>query len=198
MVSRFLAPLVLICAAFAVSAQSWCANGPLNPAEQTICLTPDLGWRDQQLEDAYAATRHMPGVQTAQQAWLAGRNACGWNAWCIRNAYDDRLAELQLLVSGAGGKPQSPATGLHPVGGPGWCTEGSLNAAERTICAHDDLGQMDLYMADLYAQVRHYPGVQPDQVSWLAARNACQADYPCLYQAYAGRITELRMRYGVN
>jgi uncharacterized protein len=35
-------------------------------------------------------------------------------------------------------------------------------------------------------------------VSWLAARNACQADYPCLYQAYAGRITELRMRYGVN
>jgi uncharacterized protein len=178
-------------------AQSWCSNGLLNATEQTICSTPDLGWRDQQLEQAYTAVRHMAGVQTAQQAWLAERNGCGWDVGCIRVAYDNRIAVLQGMAPGGGGKPPAPVDPHYPAG-PGWCSEGSLNAAEQTICANRDLSQMDLYMADLYAQVRHFPGIVSEQQAWLSARNACYAEYPCLYAAYADRIEDLQLRYGAN
>jgi uncharacterized protein len=193
---RSLTAILFLILAAPAAAQSWCANGGLNPTEQVICTPPDLGWRDHLLEEAYGAVRHQPGVQPAQQSWLAGRNACGWNADCIRAAYDSRIAQLQGLAGG-GGKPPGQPGGLQPAG-PSWCSEGSLNPAERTICANPDLGQMDLYMADLYAQVRHYPGVQANQVAWLSSRNACQASYSCLYGAYAGRIAELRSRYGID
>ena len=83
---RSLTAILFLILAAPAAAQSWCANGGLNPTEQVICTTPDLGWRDHQLEQAYGAVRHQPGVQPAQQAWLAGRNACGWNADCIRAA----------------------------------------------------------------------------------------------------------------
>lgn len=189
LVALFLAP--------AAMAQSWCSNGLLNPTEQTICATPDLGWRDQQLEQAYAVVRHMPGVQSAQQAWLGQRNGCGWNADCIRAAYDNRVAALQAMAAGgagAGGKPGA----LQPVAGPAWCSQTPLNAAEQTICAYPELAQMDLYMADLYGRLRHYPGVQSGQQSWLATRNACHADYACLYAAYSGRIGYFQTQYGIN
>lgn len=193
---RFAAILFLLFLPPAAMAQSWCANGLLNATEQTICATPDLGWRDQQLEQAYAAVRHVSGVPSAQRAWLAERNSCGWNADCIRAAYDTRIAALQGMVQGGGGKPQ-PGGAPYPAG-PAWCAEGSLNAAEQTICSHGELGQMDLYMADLYAQVRHYPGIVSEQQSWLSARNACYSDYTCLYGAYSSRIQELQQRYGAN
>ncbi|MGI3184391.1 lysozyme inhibitor LprI family protein [Nioella aestuarii] len=187
--------LALLFFAPAALAQSWCSNGPLNATEQAICSTPDLGWRDQELEQAYAAVRQMPGVQTDQQAWLSDRNSCGGNVNCIRAAYDTRIAALQAMAQG-GGKPTASGP-LYPTG-PAWCTEGSLNPAEQTICGNSELGQMDLYMADLYAQVRHLPGIVSEQQGWLRARNACYSDYPCLYAAYSDRIQELQLRYGAN
>ncbi|TBX28982.1 lysozyme inhibitor LprI family protein [Nioella sediminis] len=198
---RAAAILLFLFIAPAAMAQSWCSNGSLNATEQTICSTPDLGWRDQELEQAYAAVRHIQGVQSAQQAWLAERNGCGWDVACIRAAYDYRIAVLQGMAGGAGaggGKyPQQPAP-PQQANYPGWCSEGSLNAAERTICSYPDLGQMDLYMAELYAQVRHYPGIVSEQQGWLSGRNACHSDYPCLYAAYSDRIQELQLRYGAN
>ncbi|WP_420397148.1 lysozyme inhibitor LprI family protein [Nioella sp.] len=194
---RAAAILLFLFIAPAAMAQSWCSNGSLNATEQTICSTPDLGWRDQELEQAYAAVRYMQGVQSAQQAWLAERNSCGWDVACIRAAYDYRIAVLQGLAGGVGGKPPAPPAPQYPSG-PGWCSEGSLNAAEQTICNNRELGQMDLYMAELYAQVRHYPGIVSEQQSWLSGRNACHSDYPCLYAAYSDRIQELQLRYGAN
>lgn len=181
----------------AAMAQSWCSNGLLNATEQTICSTPDLGYRDQQLEQAYAAVRDISGVQSSQQAWLAERNGCGWDVACIRAAYDHRIAVLQGMTAGVGDKPAGPLAPQYPAG-PGWCAEGSLNSAEQTICNSTELAQMDLYMADLYSQVRHYPGIVSEQQAWLTARNACYADYPCLYAAYSDRIQELQLRYGAN
>lgn len=179
-------------------AQSWCANAPLNPTEQTICATPDLAWRDRQLEQAYLAVRHLHGVQAAQLDWIAARNGCAWNVDCIRMAYDHRIAALQAMVPTGGGKPQGPAAPQQPVAGPAWCTGGTLNAAEQTICHNRELAQMDLYMAGLYAQVRHYAGIVSEQRDWLTARNACYTDYPCLHAAYSNRIQDLQQRYGAN
>jgi len=188
---------VFLCLVSPAWGQSWCSNTPLNPTEQTICATSDLGWRDGQLEQAYAVVRHQPGVQADQLSWIAARNGCGWNSDCIRAAYDSRIAVLQAMAgggAGAGGKPGP----LQPVAGPAWCSEGTLNAAEQTICAYPELAQMDVYMADLYYQVRHYPGVQAGQQNWLATRNACHANYACLHAAYSGRIGYFQTQYGVN
>lgn len=194
--------LFFLCMMSPAWGQSWCANGSLNPTEQTICATPDLGWRDAQLEQAYAAVRHLSGVQSGQIAWISARNGCGWQVECIRVAYDSRIATLQGLAGGGGaggGKPPSgqPAP-LQPAHFPSWCHEDSLNAAERTICASADLAQMDLYMADLYRQVRNVPGASDSQRRWLTYRNSCRAEYTCLYDSYAGRIAFLRDQYGAN
>ena len=191
---RSVLSFVFLCSMSPAWGQSWCANAPLNPTEQTICATPDLGWRDGQLEQAYAAVRHLPGVQTAQVAWISARNGCGWNGDCIRVAYDSRIATLQGMAGGGagGGKPPVHPAPVQPVAAPAWCAEGNHNAAEQTICAYPELRQMDVYMADLYTQVRHYPGVQSAQRSWLTGRNACLGNYACLHAAYSGRIADLQ------
>lgn len=194
---RIILFLCLLCIMSPAWGQSWCANSPLNPTEQTICATPDLGWRDGQLEQAYGGVRHLPGVQSDQLGWIAVRNGCGWNGDCIRAAYDSRIAVLIGLASGGAGVDSKPVH-LPAVGGPDWCSQGSLNAAEQTICAYPELGQMDLYMADLYYQVRHYPGIPADQQNWLASRNACHANYGCLYSAYSLRIEYFQAEFGVN
>ncbi len=188
----------LLCLVSPAWGQSWCGNGMLNPTEWTICSTPELGQRDTRLEQAYAAVRHLPGLPSDQQDWLAQRNACGTNVGCIRNAYDNRIATLQGIAAsggmGGGGKPAGPPVAPRPA----WCAEGALNPAETMICAYPDLRQMDLYMTDLYNQVRSYPGVQTDQRNWLTARNACRSNYSCLQAAYSGRISQLQDRYGIN
>ncbi|WP_071672575.1 lysozyme inhibitor LprI family protein [Nioella nitratireducens] len=193
---RSILVVLFLCVVSPVWGQSWCTNAPLNPTEQTICATPDLGWRDAQMVQAYDAVRHLPGLPAQQQGWLAQRNACGWNAGCIGAAYDRRIAALQGLVTG-GGKPHAPMGPLHPTG-PAWCADGALNPTEQTICASPELGQMDRYMGDLYNQVRSYPGVATDQRNWLAARNACRADHTCIRAAYESRISGLQSRYGIN
>jgi uncharacterized protein len=73
---------------------------------------------------------------------------------------------------------------------PSWCSATTLNSSERTICADENLGRLDLQLNEAYREALH---VAPDldQRDWLVERNRCGRRLTCLEDAYRSRITEL-------
>jgi uncharacterized protein len=73
---------------------------------------------------------------------------------------------------------------------PSWCRAPSLNPSERTICADEILGRLDLQLNEAYQEaLRVAPDL--DQRDWLAERNRYGRRLTCLEDAYRSRITEL-------
>jgi uncharacterized protein len=73
---------------------------------------------------------------------------------------------------------------------PSWCSAQTLNPSERTICADENLGRLDLQLNEAYREaLRVAPDL--DQRDWLAERNRCGRRLTCLEDAYRSRITEL-------
>jgi uncharacterized protein len=76
-----------------------------NAAEKRICASPWLGSLDERLDSWYRRalvraryfdqTREVRGEQ---RAWLASRNSCGANFWCLRRHYVSRIRELKSYV----------------------------------------------------------------------------------------------------
>jgi len=82
---------------------SWCSSSVLNFTEKTICDTPLLHQFDQELNSLFAKTQHRVS-RTEQDRWLQKRNRCVSNINCIRNAYETRIAELEIVLTKIGSR----------------------------------------------------------------------------------------------
>lgn len=93
--------------------------------EKAICADPRLSFLDERLNKNYRTltllmeqagnyTQSLKAVEERQEKWLTERNACGADAFCIANAYGQRLAEIGYCYlpdqsakhSGAGPAPE--------------------------------------------------------------------------------------------
>jgi uncharacterized protein len=81
---------------------------------------------------------------------------------------------------------------------PSWCgSQGSLNPAERTVCATRNLWGLDANLNTAYQTALRKAGRQRaqlvnDQASWLrGTRNGCGANASCLSGVYSDRIVTL-------
>jgi uncharacterized protein len=77
----------------------------MKPAEQQVCAKAWLGALDERLDSWYARALKRASyfdqtdeVRAKQRLWVASRNACGWNTWCIRRHYLARIQELKNYV----------------------------------------------------------------------------------------------------
>jgi uncharacterized protein len=77
------------------------------------------------------------------------------------------------------------------------CSGNNLLPAEAAICANSTLAALDVALASLYDNVyNRTSGAQRDQLvaaekAWIARRDACGANVPCITQAYRSRIAQL-------
>lgn len=68
---------------------------------------------------------------------------------------------------------------------------------EVLICQSDELGRLDIVMADFYFELRNaaYPWrrvkMEQEQASWLHWRMSCGRDFQCIRYAYERRMQEL-------
>ena len=78
---------------------------------------------------------------------------------------------------------------------------GNLTYTEAAICDNPELSRLDSVMAgDYFQKLHHSHGttrarLQADQITWLGARNGCQANVDCLTQTYAARIQDIEFQY---
>ncbi len=88
-------------AAQAQSPPSFACRDARTAAELTICRVDELARLDRELTGLYmairanlprAAVRHL---SVEQRVWLFSRNQCGANVDCLRQAYRERIAQLQ-------------------------------------------------------------------------------------------------------
>jgi uncharacterized protein len=115
------------------------------------------------------------------------RDACGSNQTCLKNAYQSRIAELELP------RP-SPESGSYRQ--PPWCREqSSYNAAEQEICGSPPFWALDAELNRVYVAARQKTGVKAlaaSEMRWKKARDACGSNQACLKDAYQKRIQVLR------
>ena len=104
MIYRLLALAALGIAAIAVTgparATSFnCGNATI-PAESAICNSGQLSQLDEQMASSYfSLINSAPGwavrqIKAQQSAWLARRDACGYDPGCLKGAYYARLGVL--------------------------------------------------------------------------------------------------------
>ena len=132
-----------------------------------------------------------------QEAWLARRDACAGAgaqgpaavADCIGRAYDERIAELEVV------RTQPPTAA--PVS-PSFNCRYARTPVEQAICSDPALAAKDRRMARLYERAggSRFGPVEPTQSAWLAARDGCArvagpALVACIHDAYDARIAEL-------
>lgn len=159
----------------AAPAQDWCNASPLSRTEQAICNDPILGDLDAELNRVYLASDR---DRAAQDRWLAQRDRCGSDIFCIEDLYRDRIDRLR-------DRP-APRADLRP-----WCGSSRLNRTERTICATETLADLDAALQAVYGATRARSD-DPSQIAWLRERrDGCGDDVACIGNAYLRRIMEL-------
>jgi uncharacterized protein len=187
--------------ALAAVTPSFDCTADTKPVEQAICSDTSLSARDRKLSESYyrladgLSSGERMALRDQQRDWIRRRNACGNQAPCIAQAYDQRIAQLQAM---AGGPPQQVAAVAPPpqrnVGAPvtpSFACSGKLTRIEQAICDDPALAQRDRDLAALYQTARTRPGIAEGQRAWIRMRNACN-DAPCVARAYDQRIGELR------
>jgi len=76
-----------------------------SPAERTICSNYDLGQFEARMATLFewatslVAMGQRGDIQDAQRAFITRRGACRSNINCLRNAYTDRIGELEAVMS---------------------------------------------------------------------------------------------------
>ena len=72
--------------------------------ERTICRSTALIQRDAEMSTLYRVLKGLVGMgqrgalQDEQADWLKARRACGASFRCLRDHYDDRIAELDSYL----------------------------------------------------------------------------------------------------
>lgn len=73
------------------------------------------------------------------------------------------------------------------------------NKVEKSICASDELSQLDMQMAKAYSDFRNSVSesdavlLKQEQIRWVKKRNRCGSSKDCLQQAYQSRINGLEL-----
>jgi uncharacterized protein len=82
-----------------------CMPDTLNAAERRVCDSPRLSALDERLDHWYRRALVRAGyfdqtaeVRAAQRNWIARRNACGANSWCLWRVYARRVNQLRNYV----------------------------------------------------------------------------------------------------
>ncbi len=107
------------------------------------------------------------------------------------------LAAAALAFTGVAAGTIAAAPAAHAIDFN--CSDARL-AAEKTICAHTTLANLDERTAQLYgwaweaADTRTRYQLRDEQRAFLAGRNACASDRRCIDTAYRSRMEELRLR----
>jgi uncharacterized protein len=76
-----------------------------SPAERTICSNYGLGQLEARTATlfewatSFVAMGQRGDIQDAQRAFITKRNACKSNINCLRNAYTDRIDQLEEVMS---------------------------------------------------------------------------------------------------
>ena len=95
------------------------------------------------------------------------------------------------------------STATAAAANPSFACTGNLTVTEKTICADDSLAALDVRLAAAYNSKLENPGprdyslddprdaIPITQKAWLAHRNSCGADKPCIRKAYVIRTTAL-------
>jgi len=103
-IAAAMAPLAMIAPANAASFSCMDAESRI-AAEQRICASPQLEALDERLDSWYARALKRASyfdqtedVRAKQRLWVQSRNACGWDAACIRRHYVVRMRELKDYV----------------------------------------------------------------------------------------------------
>jgi hypothetical protein len=83
------------------------------------------------------------------------------------------------------------------TGRPSFSCDSPLSPTEKTICEQKDLADNDQTLSWIYnslmanASRSAKRALASSQEKWLATRNACGADYDCIYAAYGDRLNSL-------
>lgn len=83
-----------------VKLPGWC-SAAATPTEKTICATPGLAERDNQMTRLFSAKRNAVSsarweqVKWDQRQWLKNRDACRQDVSCLQASYDTRIGQLR-------------------------------------------------------------------------------------------------------
>jgi uncharacterized protein len=86
---------------------------------------------------------------------------------------------------------------LPAAAGPSFSCASASNDVEKTICASQELSDLDAQLVDIYNAVRKkvpaadQAALKESQVIWIGQRNGCGDNVGCLEDAYRGRIEAL-------
>lgn len=76
------------------------------PDERAVCRSTALIQRDAEMATLYRVLKGLVGMgqrgalQDEQADWIKERRACGASFRCLRDHYDDRIAELDAYLDG--------------------------------------------------------------------------------------------------
>jgi hypothetical protein len=133
---------------------------------------------------------------------LAPANAA-WNLTRGRatiHAETTHMTKASLIAASAVGiSLLASVAQVQAQGRPSWCnSQGSLNAAERTVCATRSLWDLDYQLTLIYQSALNSVGSQRarlrrTQEDWVrVTRNGCNDDDTCLADVYERRISIVR------
>ena len=96
------------CLATPAAAASFNCARAATPNEIAICANPELSALDSEMGGLWFAYSQFPMLmgmngnrQDEARAFLAGRNACGANVPCLRQAYNQRIRVLRQNITAA-------------------------------------------------------------------------------------------------
>lgn len=91
-----------------LQAASFDCSKAWSPDEVTICANPALSALDSEMGGLWYAYSRVPMLmgangdrQDEEQAFIAGRRACGSNVGCLTSAYRSRNSKLRSEIDGA-------------------------------------------------------------------------------------------------
>ncbi|MEL6288531.1 MAG: lysozyme inhibitor LprI family protein [Pseudomonadota bacterium] len=166
-------------------------------AEQAICRSDRLAQLDRELATLYDEVR--AGIRTSrtrrelasdQRDWLRDRNDCERNRRCIREKYQERIANLEAVKARL--VPDYQRTELWRAR----CVD-PINSAFRTTCANEDLWGLRERLVERYNDVlqrvnrRQRDRIYADQEDWNAQFNRCGRNIRCQLGKYEERIALL-------
>ena len=167
----------------------------ISEAEAAICNKPELALLDNEMSRFYMQAlkslkeAKRTALMVEQRLWVKARNACGNNAGCLAQKYQEHIKKLKESASAAAAPVPQVAPSFD-------CRTRQL-PAEFAVCDNAELAQFDLDMDRLYTKRLKAAGLAERQVllagqrHWVRNRNGCGPSLACLKVQYQARIAHL-------
>ncbi|HEY5722550.1 MAG TPA: lysozyme inhibitor LprI family protein [Allosphingosinicella sp.] len=88
----------LLAASAMTSGPSFDCSRATSATERTICADPDLAKADRIMAVVHGKAIRRDGLRREQREWLALRDSCADNSFCLAATYEARIAELMDRV----------------------------------------------------------------------------------------------------